>query len=77
MAAGDTAHYLFHGGHLWNTEFEVMATYNTASENINALEAANIPEPCDLGHCSVGPCWYRYGPPVATERLINAFAATT
>ena len=53
-AAGDTAHYLFHGGHLWNTEFEVMATYNTASENINALEAANIPEPATWGIAVLG-----------------------
>lgn len=53
-AAGDMAHYLFHGGHLWNTEFEVMATYNTASENINALEAANIPEPATWGIAVLG-----------------------
>jgi len=41
-AAGDFAHFLLHGGHLWNTEFDVMGTYNTATENINALEAANV-----------------------------------
>jgi hypothetical protein len=49
-----TAEFLFHGDHLWNTEFDVMGTYNTASENINALEAANIPEPTTWGITLMG-----------------------
>ena len=35
------ASFLNHGGHLWNTAFNVMGTYNTQTENINALEAAS------------------------------------
>jgi PEP-CTERM motif len=38
--------FLRHGGHLWDTAFDVMGTYGTATENINALEAvAATPEP--------------------------------
>lgn len=39
------AQFLNHGGHLWNTEFDVMGTFGTTSENIDALEAvATTPE---------------------------------
>jgi hypothetical protein len=37
------AAFLFHGGHLWDTAFPVMATYGTLSENVNGIEA--VPEP--------------------------------
>jgi hypothetical protein len=53
-ALGDMAGFLFHGGHLWDTAFDVMGTYNTASENINALEAANVPEPATLALTLLG-----------------------
>ncbi len=48
---GDPTHaanFLSHGGHVWNTAFDVMGTFNTASENVIALEAVSsteIPEP--------------------------------
>jgi hypothetical protein len=42
------AQFLDHGGHLWDTAFEVQKTYGTASENINALEAASVPEPTSI-----------------------------
>ena len=53
---GQPASFLFHGGHLWDTAFEVQNTYNTPSENINALEAvATTPEPAGLmGLLTVG-----------------------
>ena len=34
--------FLKHGGHLWDTSFDVMKTFGTASENINALEAVPV-----------------------------------
>lgn len=48
---GDVAaNFLNHGGHLWDTAFDVKATFGTASENVDALEAvgAGCPpnEPC-------------------------------
>ncbi len=36
--------FLKHGGHLWDTSFDVMGTFGTASENINALEAVPTQE---------------------------------
>ncbi len=42
------ATFLNHGGHLWDTTFDVMGTFGTASENVNALEAAAVPEPTSL-----------------------------
>jgi len=38
-----TATYLLHGDHLWDTNFNVMATFGVANENINALEAIGVP----------------------------------
>jgi hypothetical protein len=43
-----TASFLKHGGHTWDTAFDVMGTYSTPSEDITALEAVDvsaIPEP--------------------------------
>ncbi|MGD1702656.1 hypothetical protein ACP6PM_23010 [Dapis sp. BLCC M229] len=34
--------FLYHGGHLWDTSFNVQKTYGTVTENINALEAVPI-----------------------------------
>ncbi|MGD1910982.1 MAG: hypothetical protein ACFB2X_09050 [Rivularia sp. (in: cyanobacteria)] len=31
--------YLKHGGHLWDTDFDVIGTFKTSTENINAIEA--------------------------------------
>ncbi|MGI9427995.1 MAG: PEP-CTERM sorting domain-containing protein [Bythopirellula sp.] len=46
---GSTATFLNHGGHTWDTAFNLMATYNTPSENLNALEAVStIPEPATM-----------------------------
>lgn len=39
---------LYHGGHLWNTAFDVVGTFGTATENINALEAVSTPEPATM-----------------------------
>lgn len=42
---GQIAQFLSHGEHLWNTNFDVMGTFGTTTENINALEAvASTPE---------------------------------
>ncbi|NEP90815.1 MAG: hypothetical protein F6K18_30635 [Okeania sp. SIO2C2] len=38
-AAGGAASFLDHGGNTFDTGFDVMGTFGTASENINALEA--------------------------------------
>ncbi len=38
-----TAEFLSHGGHLWNTEFNVMAAFGVLNENINGLEALPAP----------------------------------
>jgi hypothetical protein len=40
--------YLWHGGHLWNTDFNVMQTFGVLSENVDALEAVSTPEPATL-----------------------------
>ena len=42
------AQFLNHGGHLWDTAFDVQLNYGTESENINALEAASTPEPSSI-----------------------------
>jgi hypothetical protein len=36
-----------HGGHAWDTAFDLMGTFGTPSENVDALEAVAIatPEP--------------------------------
>jgi hypothetical protein len=39
--------FLNHGGHLWDTGFDVMGTFLVPSENVDALEAVSqfVPEP--------------------------------
>ena len=45
-AGAGAATYLTHGGHFWDTAFDVRGTFGVASENVNALEAVSvIPEP--------------------------------
>ncbi len=41
QSTGNSA-FLEHGGHLWDTNFNVMKTFGTTSENINALEAVPL-----------------------------------
>jgi hypothetical protein len=44
--AGTPTKFLDHGGHLWNTAFDVRGTFGVLSENVDALEgAAAVPEP--------------------------------
>ncbi|QDS97028.1 PEP-CTERM sorting domain-containing protein [Adhaeretor mobilis] len=46
---GQQAEFLKHGGHLWDTAFDVQGTFGTQSENIDALEAVSaVPEPTSL-----------------------------
>jgi hypothetical protein len=42
---GQPAQFLNHGGHLWNTAFNVGAAFGVQTENIDALEAVGVPEP--------------------------------
>lgn len=39
------AQFLNHGGHLWNTAFDVRGAFGVANENIDALEAVGTPVP--------------------------------
>ncbi len=50
------AHFLYQGGHLWDTEFSVKGKFGTGSENVNALErVAKTPEPSSIiGLMSLG-----------------------
>lgn len=53
---GPPAVFLNHGGHLWNTAFNVMGTFGVNNENVNALEAvsAAVPEPGTITLICVG-----------------------
>jgi len=43
---GQMASFLKHGGHVWDTAFDVGGTFRVNTENIDALEAAGaVPEP--------------------------------
>ncbi len=42
---GQAAQFLFHGGHLWDTAFNVRQATGAVNENIDALEAVAVPEP--------------------------------
>jgi hypothetical protein len=39
------AQFLNHGGHLWDTAFNVRQATGAVNENIDALEAVAVPEP--------------------------------
>jgi len=40
--------FLQHGGHVWDTDFDVQGTLGALSENIDALEAVGVPEPTTM-----------------------------
>ena len=43
------AQFLNHGGHLWDTQFNVRTATGAVNENIDALEAASsVPEPLTI-----------------------------
>ena len=42
---GSTTRFLKHGGHVWDTAFDVRNTFGVQSENVNAIEAVSVPEP--------------------------------
>jgi len=48
---GSTTRFLRHGGHLWNTAFDIVGTYGNIGvndENINAIEGVAAPEPSTI-----------------------------
>jgi hypothetical protein len=54
LNADGTATFLNHGGHVWDTAFDVKAAFNSDSENIDALEAVAVPEPGTFGLLALG-----------------------
>ena len=50
---GSPAQFLKHGGHVWDTAFSVRDTFLSEFENVDALEAASVPEPVGLGMVSL------------------------
>lgn len=61
---GQPADFLKHGGHVWDTAFDVGATFRVNTENIDALEAAGaVPEPSTavlLLGCSFAAIWFSH-----------------
>lgn len=53
-----TSAFLTHGGHVWNTAFNVMGTFGVTSENVIGIEAidvgSNVPEPGTVGLLAAG-----------------------
>lgn len=53
--------FLVQGGYTWDTALDIVGTFSVASENIDALEAASVPEPGSLTLLVVGASgmlWY-------------------
>ena len=50
--AVNPAAFLNHGGHLWDTAFDVMGTFGLNNENVNAIEA--VPEPATISLLGLG-----------------------
>ena len=48
----NSAQFLYHGGHLWDTAFNVTAYYG--AENVDALEAVSTPEPSTFALVLIG-----------------------
>jgi hypothetical protein len=48
---GSAAAFLNHGGHVWDTAFDVRRTFGTGSENVQDIEAiaSPVPEPGTIG----------------------------
>ena len=60
---GLPAVFLDHGGHIWDTAHSVSSRFDTQFENVDALEAAGVPEPttCVLGAmAAVAICCTRF-----------------
>ncbi len=52
---GGATTFLNHGGHLWDTAFDVMGTFGVQTENDDALEAVSaIPAPTRLARLALG-----------------------
>jgi hypothetical protein len=51
---GQPAKFLDHGGHLWDTAFNVGAALGVQTENIDALETVSIPEPAVAALLMIG-----------------------
>jgi len=49
-----TAGFLYHGGHLWDTAFDVKTAFGVDNENIDALEAVGVPEPATFFLLALG-----------------------
>ncbi len=45
LGSGEPAQFLNHGGHVWDTAFDVRGTFGVFSENVDALEALPVPAP--------------------------------
>lgn len=49
------ATFLNHGGHLWDTAFDVGGTFGCPTDEIDALEAVNVvPEPASMAALAIG-----------------------
>ena len=64
-SSGVATKFLNHGGHLWDTAFDVRGTFSVNSENIDALEAASVPEPASAALILLG---FLAAPGVARRR---------
>jgi len=54
-AGANTATFLNHGGHIWDTAFDVGATFGCPTDEIDALEAVNVvPEPGTIAALALG-----------------------
>lgn len=50
-----SATFLNHGGHLWDTAFDVGGTFGCPTDEIDAIEAVNVvPEPASMAALAIG-----------------------
>ena len=61
---GIATRFLFHGGHFWDTAFDVRAAFLVNNENVDAIEAlSSVPEPSGVVLLSLGLlAWTRLAP---------------